>query len=143
MKFYENVENIIFGFSTLVYLYSGTCLIRHSFGQEKCVGLPNCRIRRVKMHSKTLICVEILSDPENSGLYRFHCISIWNLVSRLNFYKLLTYFVIPNNKYSHQRVINAKFRISILVITCGNYVVSISKLSVRFRFPYHLHTSPR
>ena len=52
----------------------GTCLIRHSFGQEKCVGLTNCRIRRVKMQSKTLICVEILSDPENSGLYRFHCI---------------------------------------------------------------------
>ena len=27
----------------------------------------------IKMHSKTLICLEILSDPENSGLDRFHC----------------------------------------------------------------------
>ena len=55
----------------LRYWYSGTCLIRHTFGQEKCVGLPNCRIRRVKMHSKTFVgCREILSDPENSGLYR-------------------------------------------------------------------------
>ena len=74
-SFFSNICLVI-----IKLCYSGTCLIRHSFGQEKCVCLPNCRIRRVKMHSKTLICVERfcriqkIPDYTGVGFDRFHCI---------------------------------------------------------------------
>ena len=57
-------------------MYSRTCLIRHSF------EFAICRIRKFKMYSKTLICVQklcridIIPDYTGVGLGRFHCICI-------------------------------------------------------------------
>ena len=42
----------------IIYIHSGTCVIRHSFGQE------NCLIRKIEMYNKTLICVQRLCRIE-------------------------------------------------------------------------------
>ena len=49
---------------------SGICLIRYSDGWEGYIGLE-----MLGFIENAHLCTEIMSDRDNPGLYRFHCIS--------------------------------------------------------------------
>ena len=65
-------------FGNIEIVYSGTCIIRHSFGEEKPVGLTNCRIDRkciVKRSFVQRFCrIKIIPVYTSVGLGTFHCI---------------------------------------------------------------------
>ena len=73
--------------------YSGTCLIRHSKGPEKCVGLYRMSeysgfilVKRNTLGPYIFVGCHKMSENSGVGLHRFHCTCI--IWSRPSFQKL-------------------------------------------------------